>query len=76
MATTTIQNKVLSALTEGKALTSADIKNRYKAGNPQAVIQALRFAGYPVFLNTRKNSRGVAVSRLSLIHISEPTRPY
>ena len=58
MATTTIQNKVLSALTEGKALTSADIKNRYKAGNPQAVIQALRFAGYPVFLNTRKNSRG------------------
>lgn len=61
--TTTIQERVLSALEDGKALTSADIKNRYKAGNPQAVIQALRFAGYPVFLNTRKNSRGVAVSR-------------
>jgi len=61
--TTTIQERVLAALTEGKALTSADIKNRFKAGNPQAVIQALRFAGYPVFLNTRKNSRGQMVSR-------------
>ena len=63
MTTTTIQERVLNALQDGKALTSADIKNRYKAGNPQAVIQALRFAGHPVFLNTRKNSRGVAVSR-------------
>jgi len=61
--TTTIQERVLSALVDGKALTSADIKNRYKAGNPQAVIQALRFAGHPIFLNTRKNSRGTMVSR-------------
>ena len=28
--TTTIQERVLSALVDGKALTSADIKNRYK----------------------------------------------
>ena len=34
--TTTIQERVLNALTEGKALTSADIKNRFGAGNPQA----------------------------------------
>ena len=61
--TTTIQERVLNALTEGKALTGADIKNRFGAGNPQAVIQALRFAGYPVFLNTRKNNRGQMVSR-------------
>ena len=61
--TTTIQERVLSALVDGKALTSADMKNRYKAGNPQAVIQALRFAGHPIFLNTRKNSRGTMVSR-------------
>ena len=58
MTKTTIQERVLTALQDGKALTSADLKNRFKAGNPQAVIQALKFAGHPVFLNTRKNSRG------------------
>ena len=51
---TTKQAKVLNALKEGKALTSADIRNRYKAGNPQAVIQALRFAGNPIYLNEVK----------------------
>ena len=63
MTKTTIQERVLTALQDGKALTSADLKNRFKAGNPQAVIQALKFAGHPVFLNTRKNSRGTKVSR-------------
>tara|TARA_B100000686_G_C16802886_1_gene987439 strand:+ start:714 stop:968 length:255 start_codon:yes stop_codon:yes gene_type:complete len=49
--TSTIQEKVKCALENGKALTSATISNRYGAGNPGAVIQALRFAGTPVFLN-------------------------
>ena len=40
--TTTIQNRVESALLSGQALTSSAIKNRFGAGNPQAVIQALR----------------------------------
>ena len=79
--TTTIQNRVESALLSGAALTSSAIKNRFGAGNPQAVIQALRFKGIPVFLNTNKRS-GVKVYRagkapkfvvgagyLSLIHI-------
>ena len=59
----TIQDSVLTALKNGSELTSAQIATKFKAGNPQAVIQSLRFAGYPVFLNTRKNSRGTAVSR-------------
>ena len=64
MSTTTMksrmtkQARVLNALKEGQALTSADIRNRYKAGNPQAVIQALRFAGNPIYLNTVKSSTG------------------
>ena len=60
--TATIQNKVESALLSGQALTSSAIKNRFGAGNPQAVIQALRFKGIPVFLNTNKRS-GVKVYR-------------
>jgi len=60
--TVTIQNRVESALLSGPALTSSAIKNRFGAGNPQAVIQALRFKGIPVFLNTNKRS-GVKVYR-------------
>mgnify|MGYP001483157198 CR=1 FL=1 len=59
--TSTIQEKVKCALESGKALTSATIKNRYGAGNPGAVIQALRFKGTPVFLN--KGPRGSKVYR-------------
>ena len=60
--TATIQKRVESALLSGAALTSSAIKNRFGAGNPQAVIQALRFKGIPVFLNTNKRS-GVKVYR-------------
>ena len=50
----TIQDKVLKAFQSGKELTSEQIASRFGAGNPQAVVQSLRFAGYPVYLNTRK----------------------
>ena len=50
----TIQDKVLKAFQSGKELTSEQISSRFGAGNPQAVVQSLRFAGYPVYLNTRK----------------------
>ena len=56
--TATIQNRVESALLSGAALTSSAIKNRFGAGNPGAVIQALRFSGVPVFLNTNKKTLG------------------
>ena len=60
--TATIQKRVESALLSGAALTSSAIKNRFGAGNPGAVIQALRFSGVPVFLNTNKKT-GVKVYR-------------
>ena len=44
--TMTIQKRVETALLNGEALTSNSIKNRFGAGNPGAVIQALRFKGY------------------------------
>ena len=50
----TIQDSVLAALKNGSQLTSAQISSKFKAGNPQAVIQSLRFAGYPVYLNKTK----------------------
>ena len=53
--TMTIQKRVENALLNGEALTSNAIKNRF-------VIQALRFSGVPVFLNTNKKT-GVKVYR-------------
>ena len=54
----TKQARVLSSLRDGNRLTSADIRNKFKAGNPQAVIQALRFAGNPIYLNEVKSTTG------------------
>ncbi len=56
--TTTKQAKVLAALQEGRTLSSAQIKSYFGAGNPQAIIQALRFQGHAIFLNTVKDTKG------------------
>ena len=52
--TKTITEKVLTALQNGQELTSDQIATRFGAGNPGAVIQSLRFKGYPVYLNSTK----------------------
>ena len=62
----TKQARVLSSLQEGNRLTSADIRNKFKAGNPQAVIQALRFAGNPIYLNEVKSPTGRKSMRYTL----------
>ena len=41
--TTTKENKVLTALQSGRTLSSAQLKSQFGAGNPQAIIQSLRF---------------------------------
>ena len=57
-STKTITEKVLGALQNGQELTSDQIASRFGAGNPGAVIQSLRFKGYPFFLNsTRKGNK-------------------
>jgi hypothetical protein len=58
MTTSTKEMKVLSALQEGRTLSSAQIKSFFGAGNPQAVIQSLRFKGFPIYLNTVTDTKG------------------
>lgn len=61
MTTTTFvskETKVLTALESGAELTSKQIAARFGAGNPQAVIQSLRFKGFPIYLNTHSDSKG------------------
>ena len=55
---TTKEMKVLAALLEGRTLSSAQIKSYFGAGNPQAVIQSLRFKGFPIYLNTVTDTKG------------------
>ena len=56
--TTTIKSKVLTALQSGRTLSSAQLRSQFGAGNPQAVIQALRFKGFPIYLNTVTDTKG------------------
>ena len=49
---TTKEMKVLNALQSGRTLSSAQLRSQFGAGNPQAVIQSLRFKGFPIYLNT------------------------
>ena len=57
-ATVTKESKVLSALQSGRTLSSAQMKSFFGTGNPQAVIQSLRFKGYPIYLNTVTDTKG------------------
>lgn len=68
-STTTIMTKeakVLSALQEGRTLSSAQIRSFFGAGNPQAVIQSLRFKGFPIYLNNHVDSKGRKTSKYRL----------
>ena len=48
----TKEGKVLATLQEGRTLSSAQMRAHFGVGNPQAVIQSLRFKGFPIYLNT------------------------
>jgi len=50
--------RVLNALASGQELTAKQITARFGAKNPRAVIQNIRFEGFPVYLNKRTNSKG------------------
>ena len=57
-ATVTMESKVLTALQSGRTLSSAQLSSQFGAGNPQAVIQSLRFKGFPIYLNTVTDTKG------------------
>ena len=65
-STTTKQDKVLAVLSEGRTLSSAQMRAFFGIGNPQAVIQALRFNGFPIYLNTVKDSKGRTYNKYRL----------
>jgi len=58
MTTSTKKAKVLTALQNGRTLSSAQLRSQFGLGNPQSVIQSLRFEGFPIYLNTVTDTKG------------------
>ena len=67
----TQQARLTEALLNGEQLTVPQMTSRFNIANPTAVISNIRFAGYAVYANTRKNSKGQSVTRY---RIGTPTR--
>jgi hypothetical protein len=59
----TKQGKLFRALVlDGESLTASQISKRFSIKNPRATISEIRYAGFPVYANTRKAGNGVRVT--------------
>lgn len=67
----TQQARLTEALLNGEQLTVPQMAARFDMANPTAVISNIRFAGYAVYANSRKNSKGQSVTRY---RIGTPSR--
>jgi predicted ArsR family transcriptional regulator len=56
--TLTKQARVLEALQSGEQLTAKQISARFGVKNPTATISDIRFAGYAVYANMHKDTKG------------------
>lgn len=50
--------KLLSALQNGEALTEGQIRVRFGLKNPSASVSDIRHAGFAVYANTHKDTKG------------------
>ena len=50
--------RVLTAFQNGEELTAKQIAARFSVANPGRVVHYLRENGYPIYGNTRTNSKG------------------
>jgi len=68
MTTVTMTKKarLLEALRAGEQLTAKQIAARFGIANPTATVSDLRFDGFAVYANQRKNSDGDMVTRYRL----------
>lgn len=59
----TKQGKLFRALVlDGETLTASQIQKRFSIKNPRATVSEIRYAGFPVYANTRKAGNGVRVT--------------
>ena len=58
ISNSTKTGRLLSALQEGEALTAAQIVHRFGLKNPTASVSDIRSAGYAVYANQHKDTKG------------------
>ena len=69
--TETKQARVLEALQNGEQLTAKQISARFGIANPTATISNIRFAGYAVYANEHKDTKGRVTTKY---RIGKPSR--
>lgn len=50
--------RLLNALQKGEALTEGQIRQRFGLKNPRASVSDIRYAGFAVYANQRKDTKG------------------
>ena len=69
--TVTKTDRVLAAFESGSELTAKQIEYRYGVASGRGVVRGLREKGYPIYLNTRTNSKG---NTFNFYRLGTPTR--
>lgn len=65
-STETKTGRLLTALQEGQALTQGQIRVRFGLKNPSASVSDIRFAGYAVYANQHKDTKGRVTTKYKL----------
>lgn len=64
--TETKQSRVLEALRKGEELTAKQIAARFGVKNPTATVSDLRFAGFAIYANQHKDTKGRLTTKYRL----------
>ena len=65
-STETKTGRLLTALQEGQALTEGQIRVRFGLKNPSATVSDIRFAGYAIYANRHKDTKGRVTTKYKL----------
>ena len=69
--TETKTGKLLNALQNGQSLTEGQIKVRFGLKNPRATVSNIRLAGFAVYANQHKDTKGRVTTKY---RIGRPSR--
>lgn len=67
----TKSERLVTALKKGEQLTAAQIKQRFGIANPTATVSDLRYSGFVVYANQKRDSKGRVTTKY---RIGTPTR--
>ena len=66
LKTETKQGRLLEAFQNGEELSVAQIKHRFGIKNPTATVSDLRYEGFALYANKRKDSKGRMTTKYRL----------